>query len=58
MVEAMLFQKDFPGATLYEQKYNQVLELQRNQARRTRRDDMETPASPAGADDNLIANTN
>ena len=58
MVEAMLYQKDFPGAQLYEQKYTQVLELQRNQARRTRRDDMETPASPAGADDNLIANTN
>tara|TARA_R100000963_G_C4641193_1_gene104823 strand:+ start:907 stop:1557 length:651 start_codon:yes stop_codon:yes gene_type:complete len=58
MVEAMSFQKDFPGAQLYEQKYNQVLELQRNQARRTRRDDMEAPASPAGADDNLIANTN
>ena len=58
MVEAMLFQKDFPGAQLYEQRYAQVLELQRNQARRTRRDDMQTPASPAGADDNLVPNTN
>ena len=58
MVEAMLFQKDFPGAQLYEQKYAQVLELQRNQARRTRRDDMQAPASPVGADDNLVPNTN
>ena len=58
MIEAMLFQKDFPAAQMYEQKYAQVLELQRNQARRTRRDDMQTPASPAGADDNLVPNTN
>jgi len=58
LIEAMLFQKDFPAAQMYEQKYAQVLELQRNQARRTRRDDMQTPASPAGADDNLVPNTN
>ena len=58
MVEAMMFQKDYPTSQLYEQRYAQLLELQRNQARRTRRDDMQTPASPAGADDNLVANTN
>ena len=58
MVEAMMFQKDYPTSQLYEQRYAQLLELQRNQARRTRRDDMQTPASPAGADNNLVANSN
>ena len=55
MVEAMMFQKDYPTSQLYEQRYAQLLELQRNQARRTRRDDMQTPASPAGADDKPIS---
>jgi len=58
MIEAMVFQKDYPTSQLFEQRYSQLLELQRNQARRTRRDDMQSPASPAGADDNLVVNTN
>ena len=58
MIEASMFQKDYQTATLYQQQYSQLLELQRNQARRTRRDDMQAPASPAGADDNLVANSN
>jgi hypothetical protein len=58
MIEASMFQKDYQTAGLYQQQYNQVLDLQRNQARRTRRDDMQAPASPAGADDNLVANSN
>jgi len=29
-----------------------------SEARRTRRDDMQAPASPAGADDNLVPNSN
>jgi|TARA_R110001606_G_scaffold131075_1_gene266912 hypothetical protein len=58
MIEAMVFQKDYPTSQLFEQRYSQLLELQRNQARRTRRDDMQSPTSPAGADDNLVANTN
>ena len=58
MVEASMFQKDYQTAGLYQQQYSQVLDLQRNQARRTRRDDMQAPASPAGADDNLVPNSN
>jgi len=58
MIEAMVFQKDYQTATLFEQRYNQLLELQRNQARRTRRDDMQTPASPAGGDNTLVPNSN
>jgi hypothetical protein len=58
MVEAMIFQKDYSTAQLFDTKYQQLLELQRNQARRTRRDDMETPASPGGADNPLVANSN
>ena len=58
MIEASMFQKDYTTAGVYQQQYSQLLELQRNQARRTRRDDMQSPASPAGADDNLVANSN
>ena len=58
MIEAMMFQKDYPTAQFFESRYASVLELQRNQARRTRRDDMQTPASPAGADNPLVANSN
>lgn len=58
MVEAMMYQKDYAALQLFEARYNALLELQRNQARRTRRDDMEAPSSPAGADDNIINKAN
>lgn len=58
MVEAMMFMKNYSAITLFEQRYAQSLETLRNQARRTRRDDMAMPASPAGADDNLIVGAN
>ena len=58
MIEAMMFQRDYQAAQMYEQRYAVILDLQRNQARRTRRDDMQTPASPAGADNTLIPNSN
>jgi len=58
MIEAMMFQKDYNAVNSFTQHYTQLLDLQRNQARRTRRDDLQTPASPAGADDTLIANSN
>jgi hypothetical protein len=58
MVEAMMFQKDMQMAGFFEQRYQQLLELQRNQARRNRRDDMQTPASPVGADNPLVPNSN
>ena len=58
MIEAMMFQKDYNGVNSFTQRYTQLLDLQRNQARRTRRDDLQAPASPAGADNTLIANSN
>ena len=58
MLEAMMFQKDMQMAGFFEQRYQQLLELQRNQARRNRRDDMQTPASPVGADNPLVPNSN
>lgn len=58
MIEAMMFQRDYAAAGSYEQRYSVLLDLQRNQARRTRRDDLQSPASPAGADDNLISKSN
>jgi hypothetical protein len=53
MIEAALFQKDFQLAQLYEQKYGQLVDLQRNQARRSRTDDMQSPAAPNGGDTTL-----
>lgn len=58
MVESMVFMKNFTAVSLFEQRYQQALEGLRNQARRTRRDDMETPASPAGADNPVIPGAN
>jgi hypothetical protein len=58
MVEALMYQKDYPTMQVFEAKYKQLLELQRNQARRTRRDDMQTPSSPAGGDNTLVPNSN
>lgn len=58
MVEALMFQKDYATMQVFEGKYKQLLELQRNQARRTRRDDMQVPASPAGGDNTLVPNSN
>lgn len=58
MAEATMFQKDYAAMQQFEGRYRTLLELQRNQARRTRRDDMQTPASPAGGDDTLIPNSN
>jgi hypothetical protein len=53
-----MYQKDYPAMQVFEAKYKQLLELQRNQARRTRRDDMQTPSSPAGGDNTLVPNSN
>lgn len=58
MVEAMVFMKDYQTSQLFEQRYQQSVESLRNQARRTRRDDMETATSPAGADNPVIPGSN
>ena len=53
MVEAMMFQKDYPTMAVFQNTYKELLDLQRNQARRTRRDDMQAPLSPVGGDNTL-----
>jgi len=53
MVEAMMFQKDYPTMIVFQNTYKELLDLQRNQARRTRRDDMQAPLSPVGGDNTL-----
>jgi hypothetical protein len=58
MVEAMMFQKDYATMAIFERQYIALLDLQRNQARRSRRDDMQTASNPAGADNPLIPNSN
>ncbi len=58
MIEAMLFMKNYSQVGTYQNVYNQILDLQRNQARRTRRDDMQSPFSPAGGDNTIIPNAN
>jgi hypothetical protein len=55
---AMIFQKDYNASNLFEQRYMQAIATLQNQARRTRRDDMEAPASRAGADNPVIAGSN
>ena len=50
MVEAMIYQKDYQASQIFQQRYNESIQILQNQSRRNRRDDMQTPASPAGAD--------
>ena len=58
MIEAMVFMKNYSAMPTFEARYKEAVEALRNQARRTRRDDMEAPASPAGADNTVIAYSN
>jgi len=58
MIEAMVFMKNFDLVGLFEQRYMQAVSTLQNQARRTRRDDMQSPASPAGADNPVIMGSN
>jgi len=55
MVEAGDFMKNYSVSNYYEQRYQNAVEALRNQARRTRRDDMEAPASAFG--ENTIGGT-
>ena len=54
MVEALLFMKNYEAIAVYESRYKEDVLALRNQARRTRRDDMESPASPAGGDNTIL----
>lgn len=53
MIEATNFMKNFSVTQVYEQQYQNAVEGLRNQSRRTRRDDMEVNASPAGGDNTI-----
>jgi len=53
MIEATNFMKNFSVTPVYEQQYQTAVEGLRNQSRRTRRDDMEVNASPAGGDNTI-----
>ncbi len=48
MVESMIFMKNFSLVPTMEQKYQSSINALRNQSRRTRRDDMHSPANPLG----------
>ncbi len=48
MVESMIFMKNFSLVPTMEQKFQGSINSLRNQARRTRRDDMQSPANPLG----------
>ena len=58
MIEANYFIKDFQVVQAWEATYKNSIDALRNQARRTRRDDMETPASPAGGPTPVIQGAN
>ena len=51
MMEATMFMKDWQTLPVWQQQYEAAILTLRNQARRTRQDDMEIAASPAGSPD-------
>ena len=53
MVEACHFNKNSSAAQVWEAQYQNEVTLLANRARRNRRDDMETVASPAGSGDTM-----
>ena len=54
MIEATYFIKDFNTLQMWEGKYKNSIDALRNQARRTRQDDMAIAASPAGGPDTIM----
>ena len=54
MIEASLFLKSFNTVTVWQAEYKNSIDGLRNQARRTRQDDMQSNTSPAGSADTII----
>ena len=54
MMEATMFMKDWNTLQVWQGYYTAAIDTLRNQARRTRQDDMEVAASPAGGPDTLM----
>ena len=53
MAEATMFMKDWNTLPVWQNQYQTAIGALRNQARRTRQDDMEVAASPAGGPDTI-----
>mgnify|MGYP003146005317 CR=1 FL=1 len=58
MIEANVYMKSWNTIPLWESQYKNSIDALRNQARRTRQDDMEIAASPAGGPDTIIQGAN
>ena len=54
MMEATMYMKDWTTLQVWQTQYQGAIETLRNQARRTRQDDMAQAASPAGGPDTII----
>tara|TARA_R100000808_G_C2127039_1_gene137084 strand:+ start:473 stop:1153 length:681 start_codon:yes stop_codon:yes gene_type:complete len=54
MMEATMYMKDWTTLQVWQTQYQVAIETLRNQARRTRQDDMAQAASPAGGPDTII----
>jgi hypothetical protein len=53
MVEATMYMKDWTTLPVWQTEYQNAIATLRNQARRTRQDDMAVAASPAGGPDTI-----
>ena len=53
MIEATMYMKDWNTLQVWQTQYETAIGSLRNQARRTRQDDMEVAASPAGGPDTI-----
>ena len=58
MIEANYFIKDFQVLQAWEAKYKNSIDALRNQARRTRQDDMQSANSPTGGPNPVIQGAN
>ena len=54
LLEATMYMKDWNTLPVWQQQYESAITTLRNQARRTRQDDMEIAASPAGGPNPVI----
>ena len=54
MVEATMYMKDWQTLPVWQQQYQTAIDQLRNQARRTRQDDMAVAGSPAGGPNTII----
>ena len=58
MIEATIFMKSWNNVPMMEAQYKNSIDALRNQARRTRQDDMENPKSPGGGPNTVIQGAN